>query len=238
MNMVKISVIIPAYNEAEAIKATLDKIVNYFSQKGFDFEVIVVDDGSGDQTKELVKEKMVEYEMVRLLSNGENRGKGFSIRRGVLEATGEWILFMDADLSTAPEEFEKFVELMKNYDIVIGSRAVPGAELIVRQPLLRELAGRFFNKIIRMYLGLPFYDTQCGFKCFNKKTKILFERQKISGWVFDVELLYLAQKLRFKTKEVGITWVNYPSTTVKLKDFFSIFRDLRNVKKIWSDFKI
>lgn len=237
MNMVKISVIIPAYNEAEEIKATLDRIVNYFSQKGLNFEVIVVDDGSGDQTKELVKEKMAEYEMVRLLSNGENRGKGFSVRRGALEATGEWILFMDADLSTTPEEFEKFLEPMKNHDIVIGSRAAPGAEIKIRQPILRELAGRFFNKIVRFYLGLPYHDTQCGFKCFNKKAKILFEGQKLEGWVFDVELLYLAKKFGFKVAEAPITWVNDPTSTVKPSDFFSILRDLRTVKKTWSNFK-
>lgn len=237
MNMVKISVIIPAYNEAEAIKATLDRIVNYFSQKGFDFEVIVVDDGSSDQTKELVKEKMTEYEMVRLLSNGENRGKGFSVRRGALEATGEWILFMDADLSTAPEEFEKFLEPITNHDIVIGSRAASGAEVRIHQPILRELAGKLFNKIVKIYLRLSYNDTQCGFKLFNRKTKIIFEKQTIIGWIFDIELLYLAQKFGFKIKEVGITWTNDPSTTVKSKDFFSILRDLRTVKKTWSNFK-
>lgn len=233
MNMFSISVVIPAYNEAGAIKATLDRVVNYFSQKGFDFEVLVVDDGSSDRTKEMVKEKMAEYGMVRLLSNEKNKGKGFSVRRGALEAEKEWILFMDADLSTTPEEFEKFLEAMKSHDIVIGSRAAPGAEIRIRQPILRELAGRFFNKIIRLYLGLPFYDTQCGFKCFNKKTKILFERQKLEGWVFDVELLYLAKKMGFKVAEVPITWVNDPTSTVKSSDFLKIIRDIKRVKRTW-----
>jgi dolichyl-phosphate beta-glucosyltransferase len=171
--------------------------------------------------------------MVRLLSNEKNRGKGFSVRRGVLEAEKEWILFMDADLSTTPEEFEKFLEAMKNHDIVIGSRAAPCAEIKFRQPILRELAGRFFNKIIKLYLGLPFYDTQCGFKCFNKKTKILFERQKLEGWVFDVELLYLANKMGFKVAEVPITWVNDPTSTVKSSDFLKILRDIKRVKRTW-----
>jgi len=231
--MQSVSIIIPAYNEEAAIQNTLLRVINYFSQKGFDFEVLVVDDGSVDRTRELVKEKMAEYGMVRLLSNEKNRGKGFSVRRGALQAEKGWILFMDADLSTTPEEFEKFLDAMKSHDIVIGSRAAPGAEIRIRQPILRELAGRFFNKIIRLYLGLPFYDTQCGFKCFNKKTKILFERQKLEGWVFDVELLYLAKKMGFKVAEVPITWVNDPTSTVKSSDFLKIIRDIKRVKRTW-----
>lgn len=231
MGMPDISIIIPAYNEREVIGKCLDRVIGYFSKIGQSFEVIVVDDGSKDGTAEIVNKKMKEYSTVRMLQNGVNRGKGFSVRYGALSARGEWILFLDADLSTAPEEFEKFREAMKNNDIVIGSRAAPGAELIVRQPILRELAGRFFNKIIRMYLGLPFYDTQCGFKCFNKKTKILFERQKLEGWVFDVELLYLAKKFGFSAAEVPITWINDPTSTVKSGDFFKILRDIRRVKR-------
>lgn len=233
--MLDISIVIPAYNEGEVIGNTLDRIIGYFSKIGQSFEVIVVDDGSKDETGEIVNKKIAEYPMIRLLQNEKNQGKGFSVKRGALASAGEWILFMDADGSTAPEEFEKFKQAMKNHDIVIGSRAAPGAEIKIRQPFLRELAGRFFNKIIKLYLGLPFHDTQCGFKCFNQRTKILFERQKLEGWVFDVELLYLAKKLGFKSAEVPITWTNDPTSTVKSRDFLKIISDIRRVKKNWQN---
>ncbi len=232
-----ISIIIPAFNEEDIISNTIERVVEYFKKLGIKFELIIVDDGSTDYTGEIVRENMSKFPMVRLIENGQNHGKGFSIKQGVLTSDGEWILYLDADLSTAPEEFEKFKFLMGDYDIIIGSRMVMGAHLIRRQNLAREFAGRFFNKIVRFYLGLPFADTQCGFKLFSRKTKIIFEKQTITRWVFDVELLYLAKKLGFKIKEIGVSWINDPTSTVKFGDFISIFRDLRTVKRTWSSLK-
>lgn len=235
--MCDISVIIPAYNEERVVGSAIDQTFAYFTKVGRSFEIIVVDDGSRDETQRIVKEKQKQYTNVKLLANEKNLGKGAAVKLGALRAEGDWLLFLDADLSTAPDEFEKFLPVMKNHDIVIGSRAVSGARITRHQPFFRELGGRFFNLVVRFYLGLPWRDTQCGFKCFSRKTKIIFEKQKLNGWIFDVELLWLAHKMSFTVAEVPIVWTDDPTSTVKFRDLFSILRDLRRVKKIRIDSK-
>lgn len=226
-----LSVVIPAYNEEAAIAEAIDRVGRYFTTRGLSFGIIVVDDGSSDRTRAAVEGKVAEWPMVRLLANETNRGKGYSVKRGALAAEGEWILFLDADLSTLPEEFEKLEGAMRDHDIVIGSRALPASRITRHQPFLRELGGRFFNKIVQWYMGLPFHDTQCGFKCFNRRTRVLFEKQTLAGWAFDVELLFLAQKMGFRIAEVPIVWTDDPTSTVRPFHFFSIIRDLRRIKK-------
>lgn len=228
-----LSIVIPAYNEEAAIAEAIDRIGRYFKARGFDFEIIIVDDGSSDRTRAVVEGKVAEWPTARLLANEMNRGKGFSVKRGALAATGEWILFLDADLSTQPEEFEKLEAAMRDHDIVIGSRALRSSRITRHQPFLRELGGKFFNKIVRWYMGLPFHDTQCGFKCFNRRTRVLFEKQTNEGWVFDVELLFLAQKMGFRVAEVGVVWTNDPTTTVPAHHIGAFLRDLRRIKKHW-----
>lgn len=228
-----ISIIIPAYNEEAAIGEAIRRVADFFSTQGGDFEIIVVDDGSSDRTSVAVREHMARYGTLRLITNETNRGKGFSVRRGALAARGDLLLFLDADLSTAPEEFEKFKPALRDHDIVIGSRALPSSVITVHQPLPRELAGRTFNKIIRWYLGLPWRDTQCGFKCFRRETRHLFNLQTQDRWVFDVELLVLAKKLGFRVAEAPIVWRNDPTSTVRPIDLLRTLRELRHIKKKW-----
>jgi len=232
--MFDISVVIPAYNEERAIATAIRRVADYFSRLGKSFEIIVVDDGSSDRTSSLVREEMKNYPMLRLLRNDTNGGKGLAVKRGALAADGEWILFLDADLSTQPEEFEKLEPAMRDHDVIIGSRALPDSQITRHQTFLREFGGRFFNKIVQWYMGIPFHDTQCGFKCFNRRTRVLFEKQTLHGWAFDVELLFLAQKMGFRIAEVPIVWTNDPTSTVRSKDVMRVLRDLRRIKKYWS----
>ncbi len=227
-----LSVIVPAYNEAEVIAKTINRLNEYFSGAVFEYEIIIVDDGSTDQTAAIVQEKAKQIARLKLLSLPKNIGKGGAVRAGALAAQGEWILFLDADLSTDPSEFEKFKPYLQSYDIVIGSRAIAGAVLKVRQSLLRELTGRFLNLIFRIFLKLPFADTQCGFKLFNARTKILFEQQQLTGWLFDAELLYLALQKKYKVKELPVVWSNDPTSQVKVRHLFSILKDLLRIKSL------
>lgn len=227
-----LSIIIPVYNESRQIEGTLKKVHQFFISKNFDFEIIVVDDGSSDETAGLVLNLAKLLSGVQLIRLPRNIGKGGAVKAGALVARGKWILFLDADLSTAPEEFDKFVSLMPNYDIIIGSRAMVGAVIKVHQSWWRENVGRWLNVILRLWLGLPFRDTQCGFKLFNQKTKPLFSEQRLAGWLFDAELLYLASRQKFKIKEVPIVWSHDPTSTVRLVQTFDILRDLWRIKKL------
>lgn len=225
-----LSIIIPAYNEENVIKEAINRTIKYFNTQEFEFETIVVDDGSCDRTAVIVHNEQKRYQNLVLLRNEINRGKGYSVRRGVLQSRGEWILFFDADLSVEPQEFEKFRLAMSDYDIIIGSRTLPRSQIVRRQPLWRDYGGKIFNVLARIYLGFPFYDTQCGFKCFSKKTKIIFEKQRIKGWIFDMEILYLARKLEFRVKEVSITWSHQLGSKVKLRQIFGALRDFTKIK--------
>lgn len=227
-----LSIIIPAYNEAAVIHSTIDRVVAYFKRRGEEFEVIVVDDGSSDATAQIAAERSAQYANVRVITQGTNRGKGFAVREGARAAGGEWILFLDADLSTEPEEFEKLFAHADTHDIVIGSRAIVGAVIVAHQPLLRELLGRILNKIIRWYIGLPFYDTQCGFKLFHRRARDIFEQQSIVGWLFDVELLKLALDRGYRIKEAPVVWRNDPTSAVKARHAFSIIRELAQISRI------
>ncbi len=228
-----LSVVIPAFNEEQKIGETLSKIELYLIEQDYSYEIIVIDDGSVDNTVELVKNFTAYNHSLRLLRNEGNKGKGFSVKRGILEARGEYILFSDADLSTPIEEIEKLIPWFgKGYDIVIGSRALPQSNIMIHQPFYREAMGRIFNIIVQILNIRGIKDTQCGFKCFRRDVAYqIFSKQTIRGFTFDVEVLYIASNLGNRIKEVPINWYNSPQTRVDvMSDPLKMFIDLLRIK--------
>jgi len=223
-----LSIVLPSYNEEKRLPATLQRIAAYLKTSGRKAEVIVVDDGSTDQTVKVAESFQGKIEDLRIVSNGRNRGKGYSVRHGSLEARGEIVLFTDADLSAPIEEAEKLLVKMDEYDVAIGSRAVNRALIEVHESKFREFAGIVFNKIVRMILRLPFVDTQCGFKAFRReKCTIIFEQQTIERFGFDPELLYLARHHGLHTVEVAVRWAHSPATKISLwRDSVQMFLDV------------
>jgi dolichyl-phosphate beta-glucosyltransferase len=224
-----ISIIIPAYNEAKRLPASLVKVREYLCASQWDFaEVVVVDDGSKDSTVQLARDAGV-----RVLQNPGNRGKGYSVKHGMLEARGEWALFTDADLSSPIGELEKLWSAVEREgaQVAVGSRAVDRSLVGVHQPLLREAVGRVFNAAMRLVTGLPFKDTQCGFKLFQTGAgRKVFSRQQLDGFGFDVEVLFIAKKLGFRAVEVPVRWDNVEGTKVSLLLGFKAFLDLLKVR--------
>jgi len=216
--MTDISVVIPAYNEENRLAPTIDNIGEYLRSEGYGYEIIVVDDGSSDATVELAKQAASMDPAVRIVENGANRGKGFSVKNGFMHATGRLVLFSDADLSTPIEELGRLKETMDaGADIVIGSRAMRDSDIIKRQPLYRMLMGKTFNKLVRILTVRGIKDTQCGFKLFRKDTcKGLFEVQRIERFAFDVELLFLASRKGLTVREIPVRWINSPQSKVNV----------------------
>jgi len=202
------SIVIPAYNESARIVATLREVVACIRCRCWDAEVIVVDDGSTDTTARLVLDFSLSAPEVRLIENPGNRGKGYSVRNGLLQARGEIVMFTDADLSAPIAEAERlFDAILAGADIAIGSRWISQSSQLHRQPLHRQLFGRCFNLITRLGIGLRFHDTQCGFKAFTREAaQTVFQLQTIQGWGFDPEILFIAQKRYFRIQEVAVTW--------------------------------
>ncbi|OHB46875.1 MAG: hypothetical protein A2545_05190 [Planctomycetes bacterium RIFOXYD2_FULL_41_16] len=228
-----LSVIIPAYNEEKRLLSTLSKICAYLSTKDFPYEIIVVDDGSTDNTLQMVKNFASSNRHIVILINEQNSGKGYSVRKGMLSARGEYAFFTDADLSTPIEEIEKCLPyLINGYDVVIGSRSMPGSDILVHQPWYREKMGKIFNFMVNMVLLKGIIDTQCGFKGFKREAvKTVFNRCKIDGFSFDVEALYLSRKYNFKIKEIPIRWENSPLSKVSpIKHSLQMFKDLIGIK--------
>jgi dolichyl-phosphate beta-glucosyltransferase len=227
------SIIIPAYNEGVRIGATLEKVLAYGAQQGWDAQVIVVNDGSRDKTPELVRVYADKNPRLRLLENPGNRGKGYSVRNGMLHAQGEILLFSDADLSSPIEEAEKlFAAIEKGADIAIGSRWPQSDLQTKRQPLHRQLFGRLFNLLLRMTLGLSFKDTQCGFKAFTRlAADTIFPLQNIERWGFDPELLYLTKKFKFKVMEVPVAWAHREGTRISpIRDGTKMFQEMLKIR--------
>jgi len=227
------SVILPAYNESARISATLDKILAHATERDWNVEVIVVNDGSSDDTAAIVSDYASKYGVLRLLENPGNRGKGYSVRNGMLRAKGDILLFSDADLSSPIEEADKlFSAIAKGADIAIGSRWVDRRLQIRRQPLYRRLFGRIFNLALRIILGLQYKDTQCGFKAFTRRSaQAIFPLQKIERWGFDPELLYLAKRFGFTVSEVPVAWSHREGTRIHpLRDGIRMFSELVKVR--------
>jgi dolichyl-phosphate beta-glucosyltransferase len=234
-----LSIIIPAYNEESRLPRTLTRIRDYFASKNISpsqIEILVVDDGSRDNTLRVAEEWAHEMPSVRLISNGDNRGKGFSVRHGMLEARGRIALFTDADLSSPIEEYEKLLAAIDaGNDVAIGSRALDRSLITMHQSRLRELAGMIFNGFVRIAMGLPFRDTQCGFKAFVREpSKIVFEQQRIKRFGFDPEILFLAKRHGLRTAEVPVRWAHDPATKVRmLRDSLMMFFDLLIIRWNW-----
>jgi len=230
---VKYSIVIPAYNEAARIAPTLEKILAYAAHQGWLTEVIVVNDGSRDHTSEIVREWTRRNPAVKLIENPGNRGKGYSVRNGMLHAQGDLLLFTDADLSSPIYEAGKlFAALENGADVAIGSRWVNTALQTERQPLHRQLVGRIFNLLLRITLSLKYKDTQCGFKAFTSRAAAaLFSRQRIERWGFDPELLFLANQLGFKVAEVPVEWAHdHRSKINPLRDGTKMFAEMLKIR--------
>jgi dolichyl-phosphate beta-glucosyltransferase len=208
--------VLPAYNEHARIATTLEKIFAYANQRGWQLEVIVVNDGSTDDTAQIVSQYASRNPALRLLENPGNRGKGYSVRNGMLRARGDILLFSDADLSSPIPEADKLFEAIQlGADIAIGSRWLKAELQIKRQPLYRQLFGRIFNFALRFALGLDFKDTQCGFKAFTRNAaQKIFPLQRIERWGFDPELLYLASKCDLTVTEVPVAWSHREGTRI------------------------
>ncbi|MGA8500671.1 MAG: dolichyl-phosphate beta-glucosyltransferase [Candidatus Sulfotelmatobacter sp.] len=210
------SIVIPAYNEGARLGATLEKVLGYLRAQGWSAEVIVVNDGSRDNTADLVREFAEKNSMLRLVENPGNRGKGFSVRNGMLKARGEVVVFSDADLSSPIEEMPKLLAaLASGADIAIGSRWLRAELQTQRQSLHRQLFGRVFNLLLRVILGLHFKDTQCGFKAFTRlAAQTIFPLERIERWGFDPEILFLARKFGFRAEEVPVLWGHSGDTRI------------------------
>ncbi len=227
-----LSVVVPAYNEEQRLKESLPVILDYLKAQSYTWELLVVDDGSTDGTSRVAEELSRDCPC-RVLRNEPNRGKGYSIKRGMLEARGRYRLFSDADLSTPINELEKFwAPIEQGFDVVIGSRAVEGSQLEVRQAFYRELMGRVFNLLVRVMLVGGVRDTQCGFKLFTERAaEKVFHEQSLAGFAFDVEVLVLARRHGFGIREVPVRWINSPATKVSaLRDSTRMFADLLRIK--------
>lgn len=237
--MRSLSIIIPAFNEERRLPLTLDTILQHVKTLRLLFaEILVVDDGSSDGTAEIVREYSRRDPRIRLVSNPGNRGKGYAVRNGFSSAQGDWMLFTDADLSAPIEEFDHLVRAVEDNNAAgaIGSRAVDRSLVGVHQSWFRESSGKFFNTVMRIITGLPFRDTQCGFKLFRADAaQLAASLQRIDGFGFDVEMLYILQKHRFPIVEVPVRWNNAEGTKVSLWSGLAAFAD--PVRVVWNDWR-
>ena len=204
----QLSIVIPAYNEGARIERTLDRVMSCVEKQGWDAEVLVVDDGSVDTTAAIIQRWMETHPRLHLMKNEGNRGKGYSVRNGLLQAAGDVVMFTDADLSAPMEEAERLLAAIADgADVAIGSRWMDKTRQTIHQPLYRRFFGRCFNWVTRTVMGLPFKDTQCGFKAFRRPAaQVIFRLQRIERWGFDPEILFISRKLGYEIREVPVTW--------------------------------
>ncbi|MGC2708522.1 MAG: dolichyl-phosphate beta-glucosyltransferase [Candidatus Sulfotelmatobacter sp.] len=233
LQTVNYSIVIPAYNEGRRLAPTLERVLAYVHQQGWNAEVIVVNDGSTDNTADIVRSFAANHPELSLLENPGNRGKGYSVRNGMLKARGEVIVFSDADLSSPIEEMPKLLQaISQGADIAIGSRWLRAELQTTRQSLHRQLFGRIFNGLNRLILGLHFKDTQCGFKAFTRRAaQTILPLQQIERWGFDPEILFLARKLGFQVVEVPVRWGHVGGTRINpLLDGSRMFQEMLRIR--------
>jgi len=237
--MIELSIVIPAYNEESRITTSLEKIVQWLSKKSYGYEILVVDDGSTDSTPQVVNDFIKKLPVVQLLSLGRNMGKGSAVKKGILASRGNTIFFTDADLSTPIEETDRFFEELKKVDIVIGSRSIDGANVVLREPILREVLGKLFNLFVQVFCVPGFIDTQCGAKMFRREAaRSIFSLLKLERFAFDVEVIYLAKRLNFSVSELPITW--YYSSNTRVRTFLDgpkMLLDLLRIKWLHKDLR-
>lgn len=236
-----LSVVVPAYKEGERIGRNLLEIDKYLKAKNYTYEIIVIVDGSNDNTAEVARNYALQVPNLRVINNSENHGKGFVVRQGLLEAQGKWRLFLDADGSTSITHLDAFeAQFNQGYDVIIGSRKIEGAFIQVHQPRYRELLGEMGNWLIRGVLGLWSYpDTQCGFKILSAEAaREIAGRMVVDRFGFDFELIVLALKLGFKVKQMPVRWLNEEGSTVKLfgkNGFVQVLIDLFKTRmRLWA----
>jgi glycosyltransferase involved in cell wall biosynthesis len=229
----RLSIVIPAYNESARIEGTLVRVLGCIEKHGWDAEVLVVDDGSTDRTVAIVQQWMARNYRLHLIKNPGNRGKGYSVRNGLLQAKGQIVLFTDADLSAPIEEAERlFQAIGAGADVAIGSRWLDKQKQTVHQPLYRRFFGRCFNWVTRKFIGLPFKDTQCGFKAFKREAaQTIFRLQTIERWGFDPEILFIARKLKYVIVEVPVTWGHDERSRISyLKDGTKMLEEMYEIR--------
>jgi len=232
----RLSIVIPAYNESARIDGTLSRVMWCVEERGWDAEVLVVDDGSSDDTPAIVQRWMRRYSRLHMVRNPGNRGKGYSVRNGLLQAAGEIVMFTDADLSSPIEEAELLIAAIdEGADVAIGSRWLDRQKQTIYQPLYRRFFGRCFNKVTRWGMGLPFKDTQCGFKAFRREAaQTIFRLQTIERWGFDPEILFIARKLKYRIVEVPVTWGHDARSRLSyLKDGMKMLEDMARIRANW-----
>ena len=227
------SFVIPAYNESVRIRPTLDELLRHVRTQNWDAEILVVNDGSRDDTAQIVRDYGKLHPQILLVENPGNRGKGYSVRNGMLHARGDICLFTDADLSSPMSEAQKLFDAIgRGADIAIGSRWLDAEMQTERQPLFRQVLGRIFNLALRIFLGLHFADTQCGFKAFRRDAaQRIFPLQKIEGWGFDPELLFLARRAGLRVEEVPVLWAHSEGTRLHpFRDGMRMFGEVLRIR--------
>lgn len=227
------SIVIPAFNEQARIGATLERVMECVEARRWAAEVLVVNDGSRDETAAIVSEMAARFPRLRLIENYGNRGKGYSVRNGILQARGAIVMFTDADLSAPIEEAERlFAAIAEGADVAIGSRWLDRSRQTLQQPIYRRFFGRCFNWLTRLVMNLPLADTQCGFKAFRRDAaRMIFIRQRIERWGFDPEILYIALRLGLRVKEVAVTWGHDDRSRISyMKDGMKMLEDLLRVR--------
>jgi glycosyltransferase involved in cell wall biosynthesis len=229
----RLTIVIPAYNEQARIEGTLERVLSCVRTRKWDAEVVVVDDGSIDETLSIVQRWTTLDERVKLIKNDGNRGKGYSVRNGLLQAMGEVVMFTDADLSAPIEEAERlFAALDAGADVAIGSRWLDKQKQTLHQPLYRRFFGRRFNWVTRRVISLPFEDTQCGFKAFKRDAaQTIFRLQTVERWGFDPEILFIACKLKYHVVEVPVTWGHDERSRISyLKDGIKMLEEIAQIR--------
>lgn len=228
--MPSLTVIIPAYNEASTIDAAIAETMAVLRSLNLDSELIIVDDGSTDTTSARVHDLSSRYPNVKLIRHETNQGKGAAIRSGAQATQSDFVAFLDADLATPPDHLSQALNALSTSDIVIGSRHHPKTVFVEKQPWLRQQAGRFFSRLVGRFFGLPYQDTQCGFKVFGPNATHPLKEMETSGWTFDVELLVRAQQEKLRVTELPIVWQHGRVSRVRWWHAFRIFSELQKLK--------
>ncbi|MGA7156086.1 MAG: dolichyl-phosphate beta-glucosyltransferase [Acidobacteriaceae bacterium] len=229
----RLSIVIPAYNESARIENALSSVLGCVESHAWDAEILVIDDGSTDNTSAVIQRWMASNPRLHLIQNPGNRGKGYSVRNGLLQASGDIVMFTDADLSAPIEEAERLIDAIHNgADVAIGSRWLDKQKQTIHQPIYRRFFGRCFNAVTRRFIGLPFKDTQCGFKAFKRDAaQTIFRLQTIERWGFDPEILFIARKLKYNIIEVPVTWGHDERSRISyLKDGMKMLEEMGQIR--------